>query len=186
MCSYLYYTPAPPKVRWGYTGFTPMSVRPSVRPSVDKVSGTFWKKLLAQFISCQAFTLMWWFLWPLFIFGFLASFLILWWPNIWPKMGFPVLFKKTIGLIHFIPGIYPYGVILLNPVHFRVPSLIFGPLVAKYLAENWVFGTFWKSYWLNSFHTWHLSLWGKSLDPYIFSCSYTHFRPSGGQIFGRK
>ena len=28
------YTPAPPKVEWGYTGFTPMSVRPSVRPSV--------------------------------------------------------------------------------------------------------------------------------------------------------
>ena len=65
-----FYTPAPLKVEWGYTGFTPMSVSPSVRPSVDKVSGTFW-----------------------------------------------------------------------------------------------------KNYWLNSFHTWQLPLWGESLDPYSFSCS---------------
>ena len=32
--SFDFYTPAPPKVEWGYTGFTPMSVRPFVRPSV--------------------------------------------------------------------------------------------------------------------------------------------------------
>ena len=98
--------------------------------------------------------------------------------------------KITIGSIHFIPGIYPYGVSLLTPIHFRVPTLIFGPLVAKYLAkylaENGVSGTFWKNYWLNSFHTWHLPLWGEFLDSYTFSCSNPHFRPSGGQIFGRK
>ena len=58
--------------------------------------------------------------------------------------------------------------------------------MAKYLAENGVSGTFWKNYWLNSFHTWHLSLWGESLDPYTFSCSQPHFRLSGGQIFGWK
>ena len=81
-----------------------LSVRLSVRPSVDKVSGT--------------------------------------------------LKKKNIGSIRFIPGIYPYGVSLLTPMHFRVPSLIFGPLVAKYLAENGVSETFWKNYWLNSLHTW--------------------------------
>ena len=34
-----------------------------------------------------------------------------------------------------------------------------------------VSGTFWKNYWLNSFHTWHLPLWGESIDPYSFSCS---------------
>ena len=51
-------------------------------------------------------------------------------------MGFPELFEKTIGSIHFIPGLYPYGVSLLTPIYFRVPNLIFGPLVAKYLAEN--------------------------------------------------
>ena len=177
-----FYTPAPPKVEWGYTGFT-LSVRPSVRPSIrpsgDKVSGTFWKnwwfnsfhtwhlplwgeslvqphfqpsggqifgrkwgfrnflkKLLAQFISYLAFTLMGWVSWPLYIFVFLASFPALWWPNIWPKMGSPELFEKTIGSIHFIPGIYPYGVSLLTPIHFRVSGLIFSPLVAKYLAEN--------------------------------------------------
>ena len=54
----------------------------------------------------------------------------------------------TIGSIHFIPhvpGIYPYGVSLLTPIHFHVPRLIFSPLVAKYLAENGVSGTFWKT-----------------------------------------
>ena len=45
-----YYTPAPPKVEWEYTGFTRclsvrLSVRPSIRPSVDKVSRTFWKNI---------------------------------------------------------------------------------------------------------------------------------------------
>ena len=54
------------------------------------------------------------------------------------------MFVTTIGSIHFIPGIYPYGMSLLNPIHFRVSSLIFGPLVAKYLAVNGVSGTFWK------------------------------------------
>ena len=94
--------------------------------------------------------------WPLYIFVFLASFLALWWPNIWPKMGFPELFEKTVGSVHFIPGIYPYGVIFLTPIHFRVPSLIFGPLVAKYLAENGISGTFWKNYWLNSVFSWRI------------------------------
>ena len=199
-----FYTPAPPKVEWGYTWFTPMSVHPytmdmknhlrtqitlyeedknypiwrrqerrskyavqlaswQLRSNSPKTSvcrqgfRNFLKKVLAQFISYLAFTLMGWVSWPLFIFVFLASFLALWWPNIWPKMGFAELFEKTIGPIHFIPGIYPYGVSLLTSTHFRIPSsLIFGPLVAKYLAENGVSGTFWKNFWLNSFHTWYL------------------------------
>ena len=67
-------------------------------------------------------------------------------------MGFPQFFEKTNGSIHFITGIYPHGVSFLTPIHIRVPSLIFGPLVGKYLAENGVSGTFWKNYWLNSFH----------------------------------
>ena len=75
---------------------------------------------------------------------FLASISALWRPNIWPKMWFPELFEKTIGSIHFIPGIYPYGVSLLTPIHFCVPSPIFGPLVAKYLAENGVSKAFRK------------------------------------------
>ena len=53
-------------------------------------------------------------------------------------------FWKTIGSIHFIPGIYPYGVSLLTPIHCLVLSLIFGPLVAKYLVENRVSETFFK------------------------------------------
>ena len=87
----------------------------------------FLKKLLAQFISYLPFILTVWVSWPLYIFVFLASFSDLWW-----KWGFWNFLKKTIGSIHFIPGIYPYGVSLLTPIHFRVPSLIFGPLVAKY------------------------------------------------------
>ena len=68
----------------------------------------FLKKLLAQFISYLAFTLMGWISWPLYIFMFLASFSALWWPNIWPKMGLQELdpYTKTIGSIDYIPGIY--------------------------------------------------------------------------------
>ena len=143
----------------------------SVRSSVDNsVFGTFWeKKLLAQFISYLAFTLIGWVSWLLYIFVFLASFLALWWPNIWPKMGFLELVEKTIGSIHFIPGIYPYGVSLLTPIHFRVPSLISDPLVAKYLAENGVSGTFWKKLLAQfiSYLTFALMGWVSSLL-YIF------------------
>ena len=130
---------------------------PHFRPSGGQIFGRIWafrnflKKLLAQLISYLAFTLMGWVSWPLYIFVLLASILALWWPNIWPKMRFLELFEKTIGPIHLIPGIYLYGVSLLTPIHFHVPSLIFGPLVAKYLAENGVSGTFWKNCWLNKF-----------------------------------
>ena len=40
-------------------------------------------------------------------------------------MGFLELSEKIINPIHFIPGIYPYGVSLLMTVHFHVPSLMF-------------------------------------------------------------
>ena len=112
---------------------------------------------------------MGWVSWPLYIFVFLTSFSPLCWPNIWPKMGFPELFEKIIGSIYFILCIYPYEVSFLTPIHFHVPNLIFGPLLAKYLAENGISGTFWKNYWLNSFHTWHLTLMGWVSWPlYIF------------------
>ena len=89
----------------------------------------------------------------------------------WAEDGVSGTFwKKTIDSIHFIPGIYPYWVRLLTSIHTRVPRLIFGPLVAKYWAKNGVSGTFWKNYWLNWFHTWHLPLWGEFIDPYRFSC----------------
>ena len=112
-------------------------VCPSLGPSVCRQGfRNFLKKLLVQFISYLAFTLMGWICSPLFISMFQASFLALWWPNIWPKMWFPELLEKTIGWINFIPGIDPNGVSILTPIHLRVPSLIFVPLVAKYLAEN--------------------------------------------------
>ena len=58
--------------------------------------------------------------------------------------------------IHFIPDIYPYGVNILARIHFRVPAVKFGPLMAKYLSENGV--SFFFNYLLYSFDTWHLPL----------------------------
>ena len=110
----------------------------------------FLKKLLAQFISYLAFTLMGWVSWLLYIFVFLASFSALWWPNIWPKIGCPELFKKTIGSIHYIPGIYPYGVSLLTPIQF---------LAATKQLYDWYFLSVCLSvllsitpFWLCSYH----------------------------------
>ena len=40
------------------------------------------------------------------------------------RQGFRNFLKKTIGSIHSIPSIYPYGVNLLTPIHFCVSSLI--------------------------------------------------------------
>ena len=112
---------------------------------------------------------------------FVPSFLALWWPKIDRKSGFPQLFAKTVGSIHFIPGIYTYGVSLWTPIDFRVRALIFGPLVAKNWPKIGVSATFRENCRLDSFHPWDLNLWGKSLDPYRFSCLCPHFWPSGGQ-----
>ena len=102
-----HYTPAPPKVDCGYTGFTPISVGPSVRPSVRpsvcrQGFRNFFKKLLAQFISYLAFTLIGWVSWPLFIhcvhsliFGPLVA-------KYLAEMGFPDFFWKTIPFITYL------------------------------------------------------------------------------------
>ena len=112
---------------------------------------------------------------------FVPSFLALWWPKIDRKSGFPQLFGKTVGSIHFIPGIYTYGVSPWTPIDFRVRALIFGPLVAKNWPKIGVSATFRENCRLDSFHPRDLYFWGKSLDPYRFSCSCPHFWPSGGQ-----
>ena len=86
--------------------------------------------------------------------------------------------KIAIGLIYFIPGIYPYGVSLLAPIHFLVPSLIFGPLVAKYLTENGVSGTSWKNYWPKFFSCLAFTLMGWVSWPlYIFAFLAWFFGP---------
>ena len=141
----------------------------------------FTQKLSARFISSLGFILMGWVSGPLSIFVFVPSVLALWWPKIDRKSGFPQLFAKTVGSIHFIPGIYTYGVSLWTPIDFRVRALIFGPLVAKNWPKIGVSATFRENCRLDSFHPWDLYLWGKSLDPYRFSCSCPHFWPSGGQ-----
>ena len=108
---------------------------------------------------------------------FVPSFLALWWPKIDRKSGFPQLFGKTIGSIHFIPGIYTYGVSLWNPIDFRVRSLIFGPLVAKNWPKIGVSATFRENCRLDSFYPWDLYLWGKSLDPIDFRVRALIFGP---------
>ena len=104
--------------------------------SVDNVSRPFWKKILTHFISYLEFTLMGRVSWPPFIFVFLAPIFAVWWPNIWPKVGLPILFKNKNCSNIVIPGIYPYAVRPLAPIHFHVPSINFGLLMAKYLAEK--------------------------------------------------
>ena len=112
------------------------------------VSGTFWKNYWLNSFHTWHFYPYGVSLLTLNIFVFPDSFSALWWPIIWPKMGYPELFekKKTIISIHFIPGIYPYWMIPLTTIHFRVPSLIFGPLVAKYL---WHFFLHFPNFYIN-------------------------------------
>ena len=96
-----------------------------------------------------------WVTWPLYIFVFLASFSALWGPNIWLKMGFPELKKRN----YWFHSLHTWHLPLwsfLTPIHFHVPNLIFGPLRAKYLAENGVSGTFWKNYWFHSKFSWRI------------------------------
>ena len=86
----------PPHRRWN-VGILDSPRCLSVRPSVCRQGfRNFLKKLLAQFISNLAFTLMGWVCWPLYIFVFLASFSALWWPNIWSKIGFLEFKKKQL------------------------------------------------------------------------------------------
>ena len=72
----------------------------------------------------------------------------------------PSVCLSLCSLYSFLPGIYPYGVSLLAPINFRVHIVNRGPLVAKYLVQNGISGTFWKQnkHWLNSCYTWHLHL----------------------------
>ena len=50
-------------------------------------------------------------------------------------MGFPELFEKTIGPVHFIPGIYPYRVSLLTPIYIYIYIYIRVNLLKKLLAQ---------------------------------------------------
>ena len=124
-------------------------------------------------------------------------------------MGFPALFekkKKTIGSIHFIPGIYPYGMSLFTPIHFRVPSLIFlkNSHLCSIRLQNrslyWIFldevgsdqsggilspfmGTacyiclsVWYNFWTTMQLTGQILLW--QLNSFVFSNSQTRTRKS--------
>ena len=73
---------------------------------------------------------------------FVPSFLALWWPKIDRKSGFPQLFGKTVGSIHFIPGIYTYGVSLWTPIDFSCSCPHFWPSGGQKLTENRGFRNF--------------------------------------------
>ena len=82
------------------------------------------------------------------------------------RQGFLELFKTIMA--QFI------WYLEFNPIHFHVPSINFCPLVAKYLAENGISWIFVEIYSLNSFASWHLSVWGQFLTPinfFVFSPS---------------
>ena len=96
-------------------------------------------------------------------------------------MGFPELFEKTIGSIHFILA---YN--LMGWVSWPLYIFVF---LASFSALWWPkmgFRNSLKKLFAQFILYWHLSLWGESLDPYTFSGSWPHFRPSGGQIFWPK
>ena len=73
---------------------------------------------------------------------FVPAFLALWWPKIDRKSGFPQLFAKTVGSIHFIPGIYTYGVSLWTPIDFTCSCPHFWPSGGQKLTENRGFRNF--------------------------------------------
>ena len=93
------------------------------------------KKNVDQYISYQAFPVMGWVSWPLFISMFLVSISAFWLPNTWTKMMFSELLEKQITQF-FIPSMCCYMVSLVTSFLFRVPSVNFGLLVDKYLAEK--------------------------------------------------
>ena len=88
------------------------------------------------------------------------------------------------GFVRSRPGVHINEILHKSRVMHRVVCFIIPP-VAPPKVECGVywdypdvgpsvrssFRNFCKNYWLSSFHTWHLPLWGESLDPYSFSCS---------------
>ena len=98
----------------------------------------------------------------------------------WLRWGHPSLFHTATS--HYTPappkverGYTGFTLMSVRPSVRLSVRLSVRPSVGKVSA------TFRENYWLNSFHPWDLYLWGKSLDPYRFSCSCPHFWPSGGQ-----
>ena len=124
-----------------------------------------------------------WVSWPRYIFVFLASFSALWWPNIWPKMGFPELFEKNIGSIHFIPGIYFYWVSLWPLYIFVFLASFLWPSGGQIIGQKWGFRIFLKKKIEAQFISYlAFTLIGWDSWPlYIFV-----FLASGDQTFGWK
>ena len=81
--------------------------------------------------------------------------------------------EKTISSINFISVVYSRWVSLMTSIHFRVSSVNFGPMVAKYLDEN---GFSRKKYiglihLIPGIHPYGVSL----LTPFYFRVPYVHF-----------
>ena len=75
-------------------------------------------------------------------------------------------------LIPFIPCIYPLWGEFLDPIHFRVPTPNFCPVMATYLPENGVSELVEAIIGLIQLIPWHSSWSGEYLDLYSFSSSY--------------
>ena len=111
----------------------------------------------------------------------------LWWPNIWPKMGFPELRKKWLAYFILYLAFTLFGWVSWTLFIFVFLASILALSGAKYVGKNRVSGIKKNpNYSLNSFDTSHLLLWGESLHPFSFLCSYRQFWPPGPQIFGWK
>ena len=106
------------------------------------------------------------------LFVFLAPILALWCQMFGWKWGFRNFLKKL--LVSFITHL---AFTLRGWVSWPLFIFVF---LASFSALWWT--NIWpkmgflelyekNNYWLNWFHTWHLPLWGESLDPYTFSCS---------------
>ena len=125
-------------VFWIYPDACPFvcpPVRLSVRPSLDKISGTFFFKY--------------------------------YWLNLFYTRHLPL----------WVESLDPYSFACSSGVNFH-------PLVDKYLTQNGVSG--FKTISSNFFKPGNYPFRVSLLTPIIFWWSWCQFRPSGGQIFGRK
>ena len=159
----------------GYTGVTLTSVFLSIllhrswerivwrHPSVDKDSGTFLKKLLAQFISHLAFNLRASVSWPIYPYGVCLLTPIRFRVH---HVNFGSVVAKYLANNGVSRIKKNYGESLLIVAF--LPSIL--ALWCPNILPKMGFPSLKKQ--LNWFDIWHSSFWGVFLDPYLILCSY--------------
>ena len=101
------------------------TVRPSVCPSVDKVSGTLKKNIASIHFALYGVSL----LTPIHFRVPVVNFGPLMVKHLVENGVFGVFCEKMIRSINLIAGIQSYGVRLLTPIHFRVPASNYSSVV---------------------------------------------------------